>query len=466
MNSIAAKTATESAKDFGSKALDPAALAQQVLFLETARTALIEQRLANEAEQRTVAAELKAVGDRVNALGGKRLVARAAIVSVGKPTLGSTTLAFSYLVDGASWSPDYAIRALDTNDDASDRLTVEFSARIAQRTGEDWSGVSVTLSTAEPTRRPAPNEIPAEFLEIAPEEEKWAEGGEQFFDRAKAGSAEDKKDASLGRRSRKLAEKSDAEYGGVIGDAGEDPQLGERVQLGIELQRLYADAAVDGGAVVTYALPRAVTIPSDRSRTRTQRIATIELTPEFSHVARPIVDPVVYLRAKARNTSGYRLLEGRARLFVGEDSVGEVTFPTVIPGAEVNFWLGGDARLESKRVLVSKETKEDGVFGKSLVTTWKWRIDLTSAIAGSTKVELDDRIPVSRNEAIKVELRDLSLPLSTDEAYLKGERTRGILRWTLELTGLSKEGKPSERSISWTVRESHSEGVEIRAQSH
>ena len=213
--------------------------------------------------------------------------------------------------------------------------------------------------------------------------------------------------------------------------------------------------------MVSYQLPRKVGIPSDSSRSRTQRVATIELDAAFSHVARPIVDPTVYLRAKARNTSSYRLIEGPARLFVGDDSVGEAVLPDIIPGVEVSFWLGGDPRIESKRVLVSQSTKEEGVFGKSSVTTWNWRIDLTSAAPGMSSIEVADRIPVSRDEKIRVELRDLSTPLSTDEEYLRNERTRGILRWVLDMPGIGKDGKPSQRAISWTVRESHATEVEV-----
>jgi hypothetical protein len=104
-------------------------------------------------------------------------------------------------------------------------------------------------------------------------------------------------------------------------------------------------------------------VPSDSSRRAKVRIASIELKPNFSHVARPIVDPTVYLRASARNTSAYRLVAGRARIYVGEDSVGEAQFPTVPPGAEVEFWLGGDPRIKLRgapnddRKLVASEAR-------------------------------------------------------------------------------------------------------------
>ena len=51
-----------------------------------------------------------------------------------------------YLVEAASWSPSYNIRA----DAARKSATVEYQASIEQMSGEDWNDVTMTLSTATP----------------------------------------------------------------------------------------------------------------------------------------------------------------------------------------------------------------------------------------------------------------------------------------------------------------------------
>lgn len=443
LNAIAQKTATESAKDFGSKSLDPAALAAQVEFLASARGRLIEQRLKLERETRDNNELVAALADKVKRLGGTQRIERTAVVTVGKSARGDGTMRLSYLVGRAGWGPNYVVRAVDTGDDATDALAVEYSATIEQSTGEDWNGVTLTLSTAQPTRRPAPRGLAPEFLSVFVPPPPVVMGGlvsdGAMFD--KAGAPRTGSGGGGGGFG------APGSPGGIIGDAGEDPMA-----LGIELEKSFADAEALGGSVVTYTIPRKVTVPSDANRTSTQRVATIDLKPAFSHVARPLVDELVYLRARVRNDSAYTFLEGPAKIFVGDDSVGEVMFPEVAPGAEMTFWFGGDPRLSAMRTLVSREKREEGVFGKSGVETSKWRIDLVSSAAGATTVEVDDLVPVSRNEKIKVELRDLSLPLSTAEAYLKGPRTQGLLRWMVPMTGRGADGKPAERSISWTVR--------------
>ncbi|MFN9078858.1 MAG: hypothetical protein ACK5WX_15735, partial [bacterium] len=58
-------------------------------------------------------------------------------------------------------------------------------------------------------------------------------------------------------------------------------------------------------------------------------------------------------------------------------------------------------------------------------------------------------------------LKDLSMPLSTDAKYLADDRPRGILRWSFPMPGIGKDGKPSMKSISWTVRQAVPAGTRV-----
>lgn len=441
LNAIAAKTAGEAGQDFGSKELDPQALAAQMEFIVGARRKLAEERLGLESARPKIADGIKSLEARIRALGGRTKIARDAIVTVGKSQAGTATLALSYLVADAAWAPRYAVRATDAGDDALDLVTIELNAEISQRTGEEWKDITLTLSTAEPERQPAPPEVEPEFLAVAvpvAEDRPRAPGG-----------------GGIGSGGGGFG------TAGVIGSPAEDfgkPGSADRESM---YDAAFADAAAEGGAIVNYTIPRKVTVPSDDSRTRTQRVASFDLKPEFTHVVHPIVDGTVYLRAKARNTSGTQLVAGEARLFVGDDSVGLAEFPEVAPGAEMTLWLGGDARYEARRMLVEKDTREQGVFGKDDVTAWKWRIDITSGAKGATQLEVVDRVPVSRDEKVKIELKDITMPLSTDAKYLADDRPRGILRWSFAMPGIASDGKPSTKSISWTVRQSVPVGTRV-----
>lgn len=71
---------------------------------------------------------------------------KAALVTL-RGRAGAATLRLEYRVDAARWAPVYALRI----DAEMRRATLEVRAVIAQRSGEDWAGVSLALSTASPS---------------------------------------------------------------------------------------------------------------------------------------------------------------------------------------------------------------------------------------------------------------------------------------------------------------------------
>ena len=63
---------------------------------------------------------------------------------VGKD--GQESLRLNYLVGNCGWSPTYTVRAGKDHKE----MALECSALINQLTGEDWTAVKLTLSTASP----------------------------------------------------------------------------------------------------------------------------------------------------------------------------------------------------------------------------------------------------------------------------------------------------------------------------
>ena len=452
LNSIRQKTATESAKDFGSKDLDPEALAKQIAFLDAAQAQLIADRADLDNAIRANNDETKALTAKVNALGGQTKVERTAVVSVGQSIAQSAEVTLRYLVGNAGWQPRYAVRA----DADAGSLVIEYDADIRQATGEDWENVRLTLSTAQPTQKAAPNEVPPAFVDIfvppPPESAAVAKSmpGGRFARRPGAGAGG--VTGGLEGGSGGGFEEAEAPYGTNLSDMAPGAPAAMEAPMNAALGLRFADAyAVQSGTVVAYPLPRAITITSDAQRSRKQRIATVDAAPTFIHVARPLVESAVYLKATAANASAYQFLAGPATVFLGGDSVGTTNLPDLAPGAEMTFWLGTDRRIEAKRVIVKKQSSEKGVFDKSDETRWEYRVDLTSTNTQPVTVELADRMPVSRNEQIKIELKDLSQPLVTDAKFTADEKPQGILKWLVQLPARTEAGKPAARSVSWTV---------------
>jgi uncharacterized protein (TIGR02231 family) len=424
LDAITARIADAAAKEAGG-AIEPARLGEQMDFLTARRKQLAGSTLDLVRQVQKLEDEIRAAEAEVKRRGGESRVERDAIVTVATAG-GAAGIELSYLVLDAGWRPGYAVRA----DPDAKSLVIEFDAVIAQVSGEDWDGVRLSVSTAEPSRRPLPPGIPPVFVEPLPPAVEGGTGGGGFVASRKAGMPPPS-DAAPGSP------------GGAFGSPGEASE---------ELRRVMKDAeAITSGAVVSYTIPRPVSIPSDDSAERKTRVATIEAKPTFSLVTRPIVDPAVYAKAVAVNDSPYLLLGGAASVFVGGDSVGTARLADVPPGGEMVFWLGADRRVEAKRSLVARNAERSGVFTKDDVTTWKWKIELVNTGASAVEVVVDDRVPVSRDERIKVELKDLSRPLSTDARYLADERPQGTLRWTVPLPARTSDAAPAPVALTWTT---------------
>ncbi|MHC4736760.1 MAG: DUF4139 domain-containing protein, partial [Planctomycetota bacterium] len=83
---------------------------------------------------------------------GRSRTEREAVVYISNTARKKAAIELSYLVNGANWNPQYNLRA---NPKKSDVL-IEYNAVVNQTSGENWDGVALSLSTAEPTMVSAP----------------------------------------------------------------------------------------------------------------------------------------------------------------------------------------------------------------------------------------------------------------------------------------------------------------------
>lgn len=245
-------------------------------------------------------------------------------------------------------------------------------------------------------------------------------------------------------------------------NAGIEPEGDAQSELGRALERMSAGAEVSaGGPAVSFLLPRTVTVKTNADRMQRSRIATLDATPEFVHVAVPLLTDSVYLRGTLINGGTYLLLPGQASVFLANDYIGPTTLGTVAPGASFDLFFGIDRNLAAKRTLVTRNTEKTGLFGGGVRMLSDYRIEIDNPTTRPAKVEILDRMPVSRNEQIEIELTGPSVPLSTDAEYLRDERPQGILRWDVTVPPGSTGAKTFP--ISWGVRTSHGKDVRTTA---
>jgi uncharacterized protein (TIGR02231 family) len=96
---------------------------------------------------------------------GSSKTERDAVIVVDKANGAGGKVRLNYLVGHAAWHPQYKFRAGKTN---KDPIQLEYLAAIMQQTGEDWQGVDMVLSTAQPMLNAAPPELKMLAVNVVP----------------------------------------------------------------------------------------------------------------------------------------------------------------------------------------------------------------------------------------------------------------------------------------------------------
>lgn len=167
----------------------PQALLALAELVDTESSALHARRLELERRQREAQEEVELRRRRLYegssaARGQRALLYRAAVLTLSTPAQpGEVLLAVEYAVRGATWVPGYELQLPRSMDSG----TLRMRASVVQRTGEDWKGVKLSLSTAQLTRRADVPELKALRIgrrQPAPARSGWREpppGLEELF---------------------------------------------------------------------------------------------------------------------------------------------------------------------------------------------------------------------------------------------------------------------------------------------
>jgi uncharacterized protein (TIGR02231 family) len=321
---------------------------------------------------------------------------------------GEFELEVTYVVQNASWQPLYDLRL---GSDPISNLELTYLGQVTQRTGEDWEGVALSLSTAKPALATALPELRPWYVSVpAPPPPRAA--------------------PAMAARLSKAAF-APPPGAGVAFEATPIVMEAEEVKP-VEMEAVTAEVE-EAGAALTFRVAKPATIPSDGSPHKTT-VAALSLTPRLDYVAVPKLVSQAYRRATVTNGTDYVFLPGPANIFYGGEYVGTTTLATIVqgqepgavaPGQEFQIFLGVDERLKVSRELVASEVDKKFI-GDRRRLHYAYRIKVQNLRDGREKVIVSDQVPVARHEEIKVRL-DMAEPKPTKQTEL------GTLEWELDL---------------------------------
>jgi uncharacterized protein (TIGR02231 family) len=401
-------------KESANPDLDPAKWAGYLTYHVESLAKLDQETLGLKGRDDAQRTEINRLERELIQLNGNRTKFRnVARVKIEVMQAGPQEFELTYVVAGPSWSPHYDVRA----DTVAKKLTVAYQAQVRQRTGEDWLGVSLRLSTAQPG-------VGGREPELAP----WAlykaepvvpTGAAVLMDESGLAAAAKPTAATATRRSlaKQAAQTADAGFASPPAPATPAMEV--------------ASATVQAGATAAlFQVPRAYDIPSDP---KSVKVALTEQTffASFRHSCVPKLSPNVYLKAQAVNASDYPFLPGPTAVFLDGAYVAAASMDLVPAGQEFVTVLGVDQTVKVERRVLARREEVTGVFGKK---THRTVHDLLFKVTNGKQADIDlavgDQLPLSNHDAIKVVLEEPRYEKDTDALKLTEQK---FLEWRLRL---------------------------------
>lgn len=339
------------------------------------RAVLIDQRaLQREKEEKEGAlAEMAEPSDRLDV--------RIEIAATA-PVSGSLTI--GHRVGEARWVPAYDAHLTTGADGSEPRIQLIRRAEVVQDTGEDWNGVSLTLSTTRATggvRAPDMQEALVQLLS----------------------PTTSSRDESDGRAAAN-------EPSSPISDA-----LAQEREAIPEFGDFRAD----------FRVPTAVSLASGGGD-RSVRLSTDQAPVTLGILATPRLAEEAFLTARFALPSVAPLLPGRVALFRDGAFVGSDLVAFTAAGDEVQFGFGPDDQVAVTWTVVGRTEGRRGLISRETTDERRYRIHVENRHQRAIEITVIDRIPVSENEAIGVQpLDDMTPPTARDL-----DDRRGVVAWT------------------------------------
>ncbi|MFF0431467.1 mucoidy inhibitor MuiA family protein [Streptomyces sp. NPDC004327] len=347
-------------------------------------------------EERDAHAErLRAVEARLVALGTEQTDAERAVelaeeepaelvghveLTVEAAVAGPARLRLTHLTPCALWRPAYRA-VLD-----GDTMTLETDAVVWQRTGEDWSDVRLTLSTARSAQAGEPPRLVEDRLTL------------------KDRSAAERRTIDVELREERTA------------DLGPVPVLG---LPGVD----------DGGETRVLHSPAPVSVPSD-GRAHRVRLSSFTTPARSEYACAPELSPLVTEVVRFDNRSGHALLAGPVDLVRGHGFGGRGTLDFTPPGAPVELAFG--SRDDHRVVRRAEESRDTAGIAQRTVVTRTVRLHVSRFSApgehGEHTVAVRERVPVSEVAAVEVRLLKDACSPAPDAVDADG-----IVRWDVTL---------------------------------
>ncbi len=303
----------------------------------------------------------------------------------------TTGVAVSYKVASARWDWIYQAR-LDT---AKKHLVVERQGSVTQGSGEDWKNVELTLTTSTPAEDLGTPMLGSLFVDLVTPEPVNA----------------------FSARNRSMAMAAPAPA----------PAAADLQEVIVTGARRQSATTTSTDYIADYRVPSRVSLLADRQ----PRVFPIgENAFDVDLVVRviPSVDHAAHLEAVFKYSDSLPIEAGELQLYRDGAYVGEAETEAFLPGADVRMPFGVDERIRVTTRDEATQSGQKGLLSRQTVQETRQRLDITNYHPMMIPVEVLDRIPVSKNADVHVEI----LKGATEPSVKDVDGKAGVWLWKLE----------------------------------
>jgi len=376
-----------------------------------------------DVDREPLQAKQTALEQQLNQLRGARgKQSKTITVRLSLTTPGKLDVALQYAVPAASWTPSYDAR-LRSADRAID---LSYFGIVRNGTGEDWTDVALTLSTARPSLGGGAPELRPWIADVA-------RPAPTFTDSVRGNAS--------------------VNVGPQVFNTPSIAAATPSAAAAKESEARVLSADVEAGATsATFKIPVNVSVPGNNT---TQKVAinAARMMAALQFQSTPKMLEAAFLNANATNTTEYPLLAGPMNTYLDDTFVAASSLKTVMPGEKFDLALGVDDGIAVKRRLVNRFTEDTGLTSKTRRTTYEILVTITNNKKTTEQIAFKEPTPVSRDEKIVVKLQTPSEKEIGTTASPK-EVTReedGKLVWRVSLKPGEKREFPLKLSIEHPV---------------
>ncbi|XP_067950246.1 protein F37C4.5-like [Watersipora subatra] len=165
-------------------------------------------------------------------------------------------------------------------------------------------------------------------------------------------------------------------------------------------------------------------------------VALIDLKAAFEHFSAPKMVANAYLKAKLVNNSPYLILSGPCNIFMDNSFITKSRLPVVSPSESFECSLGVDFAVRVTYKSCEKMEATAGMLSKSKINEYKQVIEVKNTHQHDVTLHLEEQLPRSTNQKIKVNLVEPILPKDKDnkEGAPISMNSSGNIVWVSPIT--------------------------------